>query len=248
MIKKLKENIVRMSFLARAGHIPSAFSVIDIIWALYNSVLQKEDVFVLSKGHASMALYVVLAEKGLITHDQLMSFAQQGSILGGHPDRNKVPGVVASTGSLGHGIGQAVGIAMAKKIKKEFGRVYVLVGDGELNEGSCWESLLIADQHGLDNLTIIVDYNRSNKKSIDLSDLGYKLRSFGTQVHECSDGHDADELNTCLKYTLGGPHAVIAHTMKGNGCERMQADNSWHHRAPNSQELAEILEELCENN
>lgn len=244
IINKLKCDIVKAAHAAQKGHIPSAFSILDIVWALYNDILLKDDVFVLSKGHGCLALYAVLAEKGLITYDQLMSFAHHGSILGGHPDRNKVPGVVASTGSLGHGLPMACGVALAKKIKKEFGRVYVLVGDGELNEGSCWESLLIADQHGLDNLTIIVDYNKSNKASIDLSDLGDKFRSFGIQTHSCLDGHDADQLITCLKYTLGGPHAVIAHTMKGNGCERMQLDNSWHHRAPNDQELVEILEEI----
>lgn len=244
IINKLKCDIVKASHAAQKGHIPSAFSILDIVWTLYNDVMLKDDVFILSKGHGCLALYAVLAEKGVITYDQLMSFAQHGSILGGHPDRNKVPGVVASTGSLGHGIGQAVGIALAKKIKKESGRVFVLVGDGELNEGSCWESLLLTEQLDLDNLTIIVDENLTSP--VVLTCLKEKFETFNFQVSRVDGRKNVPFFVFCER--VGQPRTVIVRTIKGNGCKRMELDNSWHHRAPNDQELIEILEELRENN
>lgn len=247
IVNELKKRIVKAVHKAAHGHIPSAFSILDIIWVLYDSVLLSDDRFVLSKGHGCLALYAVLEEKGLIPKGSLDTFGQQGSILGGHPDRNKVPNVLCSTGSLGHGLPQAVGMALAKKIKKESGRVFCLVGDGELNEGSCWESFLLIDQYHLDNLVVIVDYNRSNIASVNLYDLEAKLASFGITASSV-DGHHREDLISALRWR-GYPRALIAQTTKGRSCARMENNPAWHHRAPNDQELEEILTELeCENN
>lgn len=248
IINKLKRDIVVVAHRAGSGHIPSAFSILDIIWTLYNDVMLSDDRFILSKGHGCLALYAVLEEKGIIPKGSLDTFAH-GGILGGHPDRNKIPGVLASTGSLGHGLPIAVGIAMAKKIKKEMGRVFVLVGDGELNEGSCWESLLLADQHNLSNLTIIVDYNHSTDRAVDLCDLGKKFAAFGFSHYQITPTIPLAGEPSVLLFALGNalsfdyPIAIIINTIKGDGCKRMQ-NSSWHHRAPNDQELKEILEEL----
>lgn len=244
MINELKKRIVVTAYLAGGGHIPSALSILDIVWVLYDKILGPDDRFILSKGHGCLALYVVLAEKGFITQEQLADFSKHGSILGGHPDRNKVPGVVCSTGSLGHGLPQAVGIALAKKIKNEPGRVYCLVGDGECNEGSIWEAAMLASHHKLDNLTVIVDYNGSSERALSMYNLRNKLNAFGFAAYDI-DGHDRWELEATLPQSMGfgTALALIANTVKGNGCIRM-LDPAWHHRAPTSQELAEILAEL----
>jgi transketolase len=220
----LKQQIVQAAYDAGEGHIPSALSIVDIVSVLYDKILGPDDRFILSKGHGSLALYVVLFTKGMISKEQLITFGKYGSILGGHPDRNKVPGVVASTGSLGHGLPIAVGIALAKKIKGEPGRVYCLVGDGECNEGSIWEAAMLAVHHKLYNLTVVVDYNHSTDRALYLGDIADKFRAFG----------------------FGGPSSPVAdivNTAKGNGCARM-ADPAWHHRIPNATELVEILKEL----
>jgi transketolase len=174
-INELKKQIVLAAHAAGSGHIPSAFSILDIVWTLYDKILKPEDRFILSKGHGCLALYAVLVEKGYFPKEQLMTFAKHDSILGGHPDRNKIPGVIASTGSLGHGLPMAVGVALAKKIKKQPGRVFCLVGDGEMNEGSCWEACLLAAHHKLDNLIIFVDYNYSTDRALTLDNLKDKF-------------------------------------------------------------------------
>jgi len=222
------------------GHIPSALSILDIVWALYDKVLQAEDRFILSKGHGCLALYAVLEKKGIISPGQ--SYGKKDSILGGHPDRNKVPGVLASTGSLGHGLPMAVGMALAKKIKGESGRVYCLVGDGECNEGSIWESCLLAAHHKLDNLFVIADYNHSTDRAVNLELLTEKFSSFGFSA-ACVSGHSHLDIYNALDYRPARPVAVVAVTVKGFGCARM-ALPEWHHRHPNEAELAEILQEL----
>lgn len=239
----LKRQIVQMAYDAGEGHIPSALSILDLIWVLYNKITTPDDRFVLSKGHGCLALYVVLAEKGFITPEQLATFAKRDSILGGHPDRNKVPGVLCSTGSLGHGLPQAVGLALGKKIKGESGRVFCLVGDGECNEGSIWEAAMLASHHKLNNLTVIVDYNRSTDRALDISSIHDKFWAFGF-FPPSINGHNHDEIVRVMTYDSGKrPTAVIANTVKGYGCKRMQ-DPSWHHRAPNEMELVEIMKEL----
>ena len=237
MIQELKRKIVLAAYAAKEGHIASAFSILDILYVLYTEVMQPEDRFILSKGHASLALYAVLGS-------DLTDFGKYDSLLGGHPDRNKVPGVVASTGSLGHGLPMAVGIALARKIKSESGRVFCLVGDGECNEGSVWESILLASQHDLDNLTVIVDNNHSTDRSVNLTFLGPRFGSFGFAVSTV-DGHDHAKLQKHLNEAFTRiPRVVIADTVKGKGCARMENNPEWHHKFPNSEELTEILAEL----
>lgn len=238
----LKQQIVQIAYDAGEAHIPSAFSILDIVSVLYDTILQESDRFVLSKGHGCLALYVVLAAKGIISQEQLKSFLKHDSILGGHPDRNKVPGVLASTGSLGHGLPMAVGMALAKKIEKESGRVYCLVGDGECNEGSIWEACLLAAHHNLNNLTVIVDYNHSTDRAVNLGSLRNKFQSFEFFAAEI-DGHNREQIRRATNYRSRRPMAIIANAIKGNGCARM-SDPAWHHRVPNKFELAEILQEL----
>ena len=167
MIEKLRKRILEVAYRDQMGHIPSALSILDIIYTLYNSVMTKDDQFILSKGHGVMALYAVLEEKGLMTwNDKLM----------GHPKRGGA--ILASTGSLGHGLPMAVGLALAKKIKGEAGRVFCLIGDGECNEGTTWESAMVAAHHKLDNLVVIVDQNHSSDRALDTKDLKKKFVAF----------------------------------------------------------------------
>lgn len=238
----LKQQIVVAAYNAGEGHIPSAFSILDIVEVLYRDILKPEDRFVLSKGHGCLALYAVLAANGIISEGTLDTFLEHKSILGGHPDRNKIQGVLCSTGSLGHGLPQAVGMALAKKIRNEPGRVFCLVGDGECNEGSIWESALLAAHHKLDNLTVIVDYNGSSERAVKTHSLRNKFEAFEFSAYDV-DGHNQNQLRTMFPSCVKHPLALIAHTIKGNGCVRM-VKPEWHHRVPTMQELDEILEEL----
>ena len=181
-VNELKKRIVIAAYRAGEGHIASAFSILDILYVLHTQILGPDDRFILSKGHASLAYYAAL---GLAFDD----FCGYDSLFGGHPDRNKVPGVLASTGSLGHGFPIAVGVALARKIKGSPGRIYCLVGDGECNEGSIWEASLLAAHHKLDNLCLIVDHNHSNDRAIDLGNLTNKFSAFDFVVTRGS-GHD----------------------------------------------------------
>jgi transketolase len=244
IINKLECGILITATNAQEGHIPSALSILDILWILYDKILKPEDKFVLSKGHGCLALYVVLAEKGFISKEELNTFCEHDSILGGHPDMNKIKGVEVSSGSLGHGLPIAVGMAMALRIKKQEGRVYCLVGDGECNEGSIWESLLIASHHELTNLTCIVDYNHSTDRALDIYNLTDKFLNFGWRVYDIP-GHDHGLLELMLTPgKLPKPTALIAQTIKGKGIKRMENNPEWHHKQPTKEELNEILKEL----
>lgn len=244
MIKKLKRQILTMAMKGGGGHIPSAYSILDIIWVLYDKILKPEDKFILSKGHGCLALYVVLTEKRMIPPEYLENFSSFNSPLGGHPDRNKVPWVEASTGSLGHGLPMAVGKAMALKIKNLPGMVYCLVGDGECNEGSIWEALMIASHHKLTNLVCIVDYNRSTDRALRLDDLARKFMAFGFGVLQ-NNGHDQKMLKHLFETPyVDRPTVVICETIKGNGVKRMENNPAWHHRKPTKEEYDEIITEL----
>jgi transketolase len=244
IIRKLKRSILIIATNAQEGHIPSAFSILDILWVLYDKVLGEKDKFILSKGHGCLALYAVLTEKGIILQSDLDTFCAYNSVLGGHPDMNKVNGVEASTGSLGHGLPLAVGIAMAKKIKDDHARVYCLVGDGECNEGSIWESVLIASHHNLTNLVCIVDYNHSTDRALKLGDLSAKFQSFGWAVCDV-DGHNHEILEHFLSVlTPNRPNVIIANTIKGKGIKRIEDNPEWHHKSPTKKELEEMLSEL----
>jgi transketolase len=252
-INKLRVEIIRASAVAQEGHIPSALSILDILWVLYDRVLKvypdcpdkpERDRFILSKGHASLGLYAVLAEKGFFDKSLVSGFGSYRSILGGHPDRSKVPGVEASTGSLGHGFPMSVGIALALKIEGSPSRVFTVVGDGECNEGSVWEAALLAAHHRLGNLVCIVDYNHSTDRALMVGDLAAKFEKFGWASREV-DGHDHEEIyNACLGVPLDVPLAIIANTKKGNGCAIMEDNPAWHHKAPTNDELNDIIEVL----
>lgn len=241
MVNSLKREIVQASWMAKEGHIASAFSVLDIIYCLYNKLSNFK--FILSKGHASLALYVVLADKGFFAMSEMTRFCKTGSILSGHPDANKTPGILASTGSLGHGIPMAVGMAMGLKIQNSSQRVFVLIGDGESNEGTIWESCLIASTHKLDNLSIILDYNHSNDRAILLGNVEEKFRAFGMDVLTIN-GHDHNEIVDALQYTSSKPVCIVANTIKGKGCAIMENNPSWHHKSPSDEEYAAIMNEL----
>ncbi|MCL4367011.1 transketolase [Patescibacteria group bacterium] len=252
-IKILKRLIVQAAKTAGEGHIPSAFSILDILWVLYERVLKVDpkhpdnpnrDRFVLSKGQASLGLYAILSNKGFFPKSYFKTYSQFSSILGGHPDSNKIPGVEASTGSLGHGLPMAVGMALGLKILGNRSKVFCLVGDGECNEGSIWESILIAAHHQLDNLACIVDYNHSTDRALQLGNLKQKFNSFGWETVRIN-GHNHQEIYQALKQkTDKKPYCVIAQTIKGYGCKLMENNPAWHHKAPNEEEFKEIMEQL----
>ncbi len=246
---------------AGLGHPGGDLSAIDILTVLYCGVLRIDpkrpddplrDRFILSKGHASVALYCTLAEAGFFPRSELNTFAQPMSRLNGHPARGKLPGVEASTGPLGHGLPVAVGCALAAKIDGASWRTFVLTGDGELQEGSNWEAIMAAAHFGLDNLTAIVDRNGlqlggSTEGTMRLEPLAGKWNAFGWAVREV-DGHDHAALLDALQNTPfehGRPSCLIAHTHKGHGVSFMQDNPSWHHRIPTEQDLAAALHELA---
>lgn len=252
-LRDLREQIIRAACAAGEGHIPSALSILDILWVLYREILSydpnqpsdpERDRFVLSKGHASLGIYAILAERGFFPIEELKTFGRFSGRLGGHPDSLKVPGIEASTGSLGHGMPMAVGMALGLKIRESSPRVVCIVGDGECNEGTVWEAALLAAHHKLDNLTCIVDFNRSGDRALTLGDLPEKFRSFGWDVVEI-DGHDHAQIKSSMtRYSGSSPRVVIANTIKGKGCSEMEDNPAWHHKAPNLQELNSILEQL----
>lgn len=253
-LRRLRRTILRTASAAGEGHVPSALSVLDILWVLYDRVLridpanpaaQERDRFILSKGHASLGLYAVLAERGFFDVDELAGFGSFHSRLGGHPDCRKINGVEASTGSLGHGFPIAVGIALGLRIQRRNARVVCLIGDGEANEGSVWESMALASHHRLGRLTCIIDYNHSTDRALGMGDLGAKAASFGWAVHEV-DGHDHAALHAALtRPAQDAPLCVVANTVKGHGCPAMEGNPAWHHRSPGKAELEALLDSLA---
>lgn len=250
---KLKKIIVESAYKSGEGHIASAFSILDILWVLYDKVLKidpkdpenpNRDIFILSKGHGSLGLYAILAEKGFFPFDYFENFGKYHSKLGGHPDYLKIPGVEASTGSLGHGFPMAVGVALGMKIKKSNNKVYCLIGDGECNEGTIWESALLAPHHKLDNLTCIVDHNHSTDRALIVDDLVKKFQSFGWKTTTI-DGHDHEKIFEAIsKETINKPKMIIAETIKGRGSKTMENNPEWHHKSPMDEELKMLLDEI----
>lgn len=247
---------------ANSAHIGSSFSMADIIAVLYNEVLNitptnpnwsLRDRFILSKGHACAIVYAALAEKGFINKVELSTYAQDGSPLMAHIS-HKVPGVEFSTGSLGHGLPFGVGKALGAKINKELWQTFVLLGDGEVAEGSNWESLLFAAHHKLSNLTVIVDVNNlqsltSTSKTLNLNPLDRKLRAFGINVVTI-DGHSYEEISTALlssKMKSNKPTVILAKTIKGKGVDFMENKVEWHYRSPNAEQLKEAVRQLERN-
>jgi len=248
-ISQIKRNILYAAFRSGEGHIPSAFSIVDIVYGFYesraSSKLNGEDVFILSKGHASLALYAVLSHFGYITDDWKENFAKYGSNYGGHPDMLKVPEVFASTGSLGHGFPISLGVALGRTIRQENGNVFVLIGDGELNEGSNWETLLLWEKFQLENLVLIIDSNHSTDRAIDLGDIRKKLSSFSFAVIEIN-GHSPEEVSKIFtsKVPKNGKRIYVAHTVKGRGIAEMESNPAWHHAFPNKEEYERFSREL----
>lgn len=262
LTKKIRFKVIEMTHNSGAAHLGSALSCIDILAALYwhtmdidpkNPEDSDRDRFILSKGHAAAALYSVLAYRGFFDLKLLETFSKDGSKLSEHPGLKCVPGVEASTGSLGHGLGMGVGMALAAKILKKKHFVYVVISDGECDEGSTWESALFAPAKKLDNLVVILDYNkwqatgRSNEV-MSLSPLLKKWESFGWNTYE-ANGNDLHEMIEKLsmiksKTSNGKPSIIIANTIKGAGISFMEDDNNWHYRVPNAEELAKAKKEL----
>lgn len=252
----LRLQIAEMIHKAGEGHIPSAFSIVDIVAALYGKFLKFEsknpswegrDYFVLSKGHGCAALYVVLARHGFITKKDLESKGTYDGILGGHPDSIKVPGAEASTGSLGHGIVTAMGIALGLKILGKPNRVIALIGDGESNEGTVWETALVAPNLRLGNFCVIVDNNHSAEQILPLPNMRQKWQAFGWDTYEI-DGHNEREILSAMRsidFSLPGrPHIVIANTVKGKGVSFLEGHGVWHHKIPDKETMTLVREEL----
>ncbi|MFC1570448.1 transketolase [Candidatus Omnitrophota bacterium] len=258
--KELRKSVLKTICEGGGGHIPASLSIMDILVALYYDVLKIDpknpkdpdrDRFILSKGHAGVSLYAVLADVGFFDKEHLKTFGQKGTILGGHPDMYCVPGVEASTGALGHGFPFGIGMALAGKMDKKDYRVFILLGDGECQEGSIWEAALFAPQHKLDNVVAIIDYNKLQALDkldniVSLGSMADKWKAFGWEVREV-DGHDIPALVDTFKsapFVPGKPSLVLAHTTKGKGVSFMEDVAIWHYRMPNSEEMKLMCREL----
>ncbi len=253
----IRRSALKMIFDAKQGHPGGDLSAADILAALYFAVMRYDaktpnapgrDRFVMSKGHCTGAFYSVLAGAGFFPEEELTTYLQPLSRLNGHPSRTYLPGVETNTGPLGHGLPVAVGAAIAGQIDKADFRVFVLTGDGELQEGSCWEAAMTAGHRKLSNLTLIVDRNRlqqgaPTEETVSLEPLGDKWRAFGWDVVEI-DGHDAAALITALESPGDKPLCVIASTIKGKGVSYMENQAGWHHGCPSPDQYAQALREL----
>jgi transketolase len=254
--RALRREIVEILRAAQRGHIGAAFSIVEVLRVLYDDVLDVDaadpakadrDRFILSKGHGCLALYVLLAEKGFFPREELALFCRRGGVLGGHPEI-RVPGIEASTGSLGHGLSIAVGMALHARLAGSAHRVFVLVGDGESDEGSIWEAALAAAKHRLAGLTVLVDYNEQQSygtthEVLELEPFRDKWESFGFAVREV-DGHDIDALRATLTgvpFAADRPSAVICRTIKGCGTTQTARDLTWHHRGRTGDDVIEAL-------
>ncbi len=255
MARKARHTIVETLIHAGLGHGGGALSAVEVMTALYFDIMKMDvtnprwedrDRFILSKGHSAIGLYSHLYLKGLLTREALLTFRANGSKLAGHPDLRKVPFVEMSTGSLGHGLAVGIGMALAARMDKKTYRTFVMIGDGESQEGSIWEGAMCAPHYGLDNLTVIVDRNKIQidgftEQIMRLEPFADKWRAFGWEVREI-DGHSMAEVVSTLKsvpFTAGKPSLIVSHTIKGKGVSFMENSHLWHGGAPKG-ELAEI--------
>lgn len=255
----IRKKIYQIAHFAGGGHMGAAFSMADIISVLYfddvlrydaaNPEWEDRDKFILSKGHASYALYAALAKAGYFQKEELRYVGRVGSKFGGHPKLHDIPGVEASTGALGHGLSFAIGIAYANKIDDKSSHVYVILGDGECQEGSIWEGALSAPTLALDNLTVIVDHNKLQamdelENIVKMAPFADKWKAFGWKVIEI-DGHNYDEIKSALLFRQEkSPVLIIANTVKGKGVSFMENVPIWHYRMPNEQELPILMKDL----
>ncbi len=257
--KYLRSQIIKGLRAGRRGHIGASFSLVEIMRVLYDDILKfdatnpswsQRDRCILSKGHGCLALYVMLVDKGFIPEEELLKFCQVDGILGGHPE-HKVAGVEASTGSLGHGLSIGLGMAINARYEKNGARVFVILGDGESNEGSVWEAAMSAGKNKLENLVVMVDYNKhqsyaSTFEVQDLEPFADKWRAFNFAVSEV-DGHDVKQLKEALQKPSkeGKPTAIICHTVKGKGVPYAEGNMQWHHKSRISDEdINSLLEEV----
>ena len=257
---EIRGKVIHLSHSAQTPHLGSSLSCIDILVALYWSILSVDsqnltaparDRFILSKGHAATALYVTLAYRGFFPLEQLGNYAQPGSIMAEHPSIGSAPGVEAATGSLGHGLPIGLGMALAGQIQNFPYKVFVVMSDGECNEGSVWEAAMIAPTYGLRNLVVIIDYNKwqatgRSQEVTSIDPLDGKWRAFGWDVYEL-DGNSIENLVNVLggiSNSANKPIAIIAHTIKGKGVSFMEDDNNWHYRIPTASEVEEAKREL----
>lgn len=260
LARRIRTHAIRMTSAGKSSHVGSILSVADILAVLYGRVLRfnpadprwsERDRFILSKGHAGAGVYAALAEMGFFPLERLTTHYQNGSALSGHVSHIGVPGVELSTGSLGHGLGVGVGMAYAGKLRRQNHRIFVLMSDGECDEGSNWEAIQFAGHHGLENLVAIVDYNKlqslgGTEETLRLEPFADKWTAFNWKVQEV-DGNDAEALEksfATLPFSTGAPNCLIAHTVKGKGVSFMENSVLWHYRSPQGAELESALREL----
>ncbi|MDC0975667.1 transketolase [Alphaproteobacteria bacterium] len=257
LANKIRKNSLKMVHRAKSSHIASALSIADVLAVLYGQVMKfdpydenyvERDRFILSKGHACVAVYATLAEVGLLAKEQLKTYGDDFSLLMNHIS-HKVNGVEFSTGALGHGLPLGVGKALAAKSQDSSWRTYVLLSDGEMDEGSNWEALMFAAYHKLKNLTAIIDYNKLQSldtvaNTLGLEPLVDKLKAFGCSVHEI-DGHDHGQIIEALSSATNvKPTVILSHSTKGKGISFMENKVEWHYKNPNDKQLAKALAEL----
>jgi len=245
-LSQMRRDILKAAHLAGEGHIASAFSVLEIIYGIYTSdkfANNRDSRFMLSKGHASLALYAVLGDRKLIPDTWVQDFCKINSAFGGHPDSTRIPEIQISAGSLGHGLPFAVGVCLSQRAKNRNGDVIVLIGDGELNEGTNWESLLVAAHHKLSNLHIFVDLNNSGERAVSLGNLVAKFEAFECNVSEI-DGHDIELIHKELERKSDKIKVSIARTIKGFGVLDMENNPEWHHKVPDEKQFLAFMEEL----
>mgnify|MGYP006410379103 FL=1 len=255
---KIRKNAVNMTSAGGSSHIGSILSIADILAVLYGSVMNYKavepkwkgrDRFILSKGHAGAGVYAALAESGFMPVEKLRTHYQDGSDLSGHVSHKGIPGVEFSTGSLGHGLPVATGMALAAKINRDKHNIYVLMSDGECDEGSNWEAALFAPHHKLDNLVVIIDRNKlqsihSTEDTLSLEPFVDKWQAFGWNVVDV-DGHDHQKLlDACGSMVTGKPLCIIANTTKGKGVSFMEDNILWHYRSPQGEEYNAAMQEL----
>jgi len=262
--KALRRMVMDTVINAGRGHVGPAMSLIEIMRVLYDDILQvrpkeplwpERDRCILSKGHGCLALYAILADKGFFPIETLATFCGHDSILGGHPEFRIVPGAEATTGALGHGLSIGIGQAIALRLRGSHARVFVVTGDGELDEGAIWEAAMGASKHHLDNVTAIVDYNKFQSYGptsvvMELEPLADKWRSFGWAVREV-DGHDVGALRTVLRaipFHAEKPSVLICHTVKGKGVPDAESNADWHHKNKLSPDELEMINSVLGEN
>ena len=264
--REVRKSVLQMAHAAGMAHVGSCFSMVDILAVLYSTVLNVDpnkpedpdrDIFILSKGHAALALYNILAAAGFFPKEKLAEYCKYEAGIGGHPERRNLPGVEATTGALGHGLPIGIGIALASRHDKLNNKVVVLMGDGEQDEGTVWEAAMAAAHYKLDNLIAITDRNMlqadsPTEQAMALGRLDAKWESFGWNV-ETVDGHDLEMLGDALGKAYrdpkkGMPHMIIARTIKGKGVSFMENEQAWHFNIPTAQDVANGLNELNQQN